>query len=104
MRPSLVFRQRMNLINDHPTDSAERGNPSPLTEKNAQALRCGQKDVGRRSELFLALVTGSIARAQPHLDRRIGPVYFPERFLKVFFQVITERPKRRNIDGVNTLP
>lgn len=98
---ALVFRKRMDFIDDHPANGAEGGEPPRLAEQDAEAFGRGEKNVGRNPELLLALVAGGVAGAEADSNGRFSAVDGGERRVEVFLQVVTERAQRRNVESVD---
>ena len=101
MRAALVFRQRMNFIDDEPADRFQSGKPSGLAEQNTEALRRREQNMRRRCELLLPRIARGVSRAQPHSDWRGAAVDGLERLVKILLEIIAQSPERRNVDGVN---
>ena len=104
MGAALILRQRMNLIHDDPPDRGQMREPFFLAEQHTEALRRGEKDMGRAGKLPLALAAGGIARAQFHANRRFSAINLAQRLGEILLQVIAERPQRRYVYAINRGP
>src|SRR5947209_3035360 len=99
MCAAFIFSHGMNFIDDHPLNGIEDGLPFLLREKKAETLGRGQKNVRRTIELLLAFVAGRVTGTQTDVDGRVSSINFAQRFLEIFFEIITERTERRDVNG-----
>jgi hypothetical protein len=101
MGTALVVGQGMEFIDDDPSDTRERGQPTILAQEQAQALGSGEEEVGWPLSLTGAFGTGSVTGAQSDADRRIVAVDLVHGESEVFFEVITQGAEGGDIERLD---
>jgi hypothetical protein len=104
MRPPLIPRQRMNLINNHRLDRLEHLAPTPRGQQDVQRLGRRDENVRRlaqhRRPLRLRRIPG--AHRYSNLRKlRIQLRQLAQRRLQILLHVVAQRPQWRDVQDMS---
>ena len=96
MRPTLVLRQRMQLIHNHKSTPLQPRSRSCLWQKDRQTLRCRQQNMRRLPPQLCTLSRRRVSRSHPHTNHLLQP-HLLQGPHQILLNVISQRPQRRHI-------
>ncbi len=96
VRPALVLRQGMNLVDDEEAPLRQRRHPRVLAEQDGETLRRGDQDVRRLAPLRRPFLGRRVAGAHAHAH--IVKAELRQRSTDVLLQIVSQRAQGRDIN------